>query len=42
MSSKFFGNSKENKQLNTNLNISDAEKYLNWIISDTGKYLINN
>ena len=31
-----------NKQLNTNLNITDAEKYLNWIISDTGKYLINN
>tara|TARA_B100000575_G_scaffold225805_1_gene186398 strand:- start:35 stop:829 length:795 start_codon:yes stop_codon:yes gene_type:complete len=31
-----------NKKLNTNLNIIDAEKYLNWIISDTAKYLINN
>ena len=31
-----------NKELNTNLNIIDAEKYLNWIISDTAKYLINN
>ena len=31
-----------NEKLNTNLNIIDAEKYLNWIISDTAKYLINN
>ena len=31
-----------NKKLNTNLNIIDAEKYLNWIISDTAKYLINS
>ncbi len=30
------------KKLNSNLNIIDAEKYLNWIISDEGKKLINN
>ena len=28
--------------LNKRLNIGDAKKYINWIISDTGKNLINN
>ena len=28
--------------LNKNLNISDAETYINWIISENGKELINN
>ena len=28
--------------LDKNLNISDAETYINWIISENGKELINN
>ena len=31
-----------NPKLNTSLNIKDAEIYLNWIISEEGKFLINN
>ena len=31
-----------NPKLNRNLNIKDAEIYLNWIISEEGKLLINN
>ena len=31
-----------NKELNRNLNIKDAEIYINWIISDSAKILINN
>ena len=31
-----------NNSLNNNLNIKDAEKYINWIISSKGKKLINN
>ncbi len=31
-----------NNFLSENLNIKDAKKYINWIISDTGKRLINN
>ncbi len=31
-----------NDSLNKKLNIKDAEKYINWIISDKGKKLINN
>ena len=31
-----------NNSLNENLNIKDAKKYINWIISDKGKKLINN
>ncbi len=31
-----------NKSLNQKLNIKDAKKYINWIISDSGKELINN
>ena len=31
-----------NPKLNRNLNIKDAEIYLNWLISDRGKFLINN
>ena len=31
-----------NPKLNRNLNIKDAEIYLNWIISEEGKFLINN
>jgi ABC-type tungstate transport system, permease component len=30
-----------NKELNRNLNIKDAEIYINWIISDSAKILIN-
>ena len=29
-------------KLNSNLNIKDAEIYINWIISDEAKKLINN
>ena len=31
-----------NPKLNTSLNIKDAEIYLNWLISEEGKFLINN
>ena len=31
-----------NPKLNRSLNIKDAEIYLNWIISEEGKFLINN
>jgi len=31
-----------NNSLNENLNIEDAEKYINWIISNKGKKIINN
>ena len=31
-----------NPKLNTSLNIKDAEIYLNWIISEEAKFLINN
>ncbi len=31
-----------NKELNRNLNIKDAKIYINWIISDSAKLLINN
>ena len=31
-----------NPKLNINLNIKDAEIYLNWLISEEGKFLINN
>ena len=31
-----------NPKLNRNLNIKDAEIYLNWLISEEGKFLINN
>ena len=31
-----------NNSLNKNLNTKDAEKYIDWILSDSGKELINN
>ncbi len=31
-----------NKSINENLNIEDAKKYIEWIISDKGKKLIND
>ena len=31
-----------NNNLNDNLNTEDANKYINWLISDKGKELINN
>ena len=31
-----------NNKTNTNINSKDANKYINWIISDEGKILINN
>ena len=31
-----------NPELNGNLNIKDAEIYINWLISEEGKFLINN